>query len=190
MKATVSVFGIVLSWATCASGFQGIPQSRRWAVPGGPRGHGFAASDDGDSDFPPSEEEYSGSVDWDAEWKKVVSSEEDGVNRPGKDYYKSEAEIAAIKAINKASEKAADVGSSLGNAMPGIPSIGSLSGDWKVRGAGSKRRRPFGRDGDHGCSLAPASAKFWIGILAVVSIGLAVISAPSADIDPSISYYI
>ena len=71
-------------------------------------------------------------MDWDAEWKKVVANEgkvEGGGDRPGKDYYKSEAEIAAIKAVNKASEKAAEVGSSVGNSMPDIR---SLSGDWKV----------------------------------------------------------
>jgi hypothetical protein len=63
------------------------------------------------SDFPPEEEltaEYKGSVDWDAEWKKVVqsggsvktSTTTGGAERPGKDYYKSEAEIAAIVRTN------------------------------------------------------------------------------------------
>lgn len=85
-------------------------------------------------DFPPEEEsdEYTGSVDWDAEWKKVVADEGklSGAERPGKDFYKSEAEIAAIKAANKAAEKVGNVGSSVSNAMP---DMGSLSGDWKVR---------------------------------------------------------
>lgn len=53
-------------------------------------------------DFPLDEtDEYSGSVDWDAEWKKVV--EKGGVassDRPGKGYYKSEAEIAAIVSLD------------------------------------------------------------------------------------------
>lgn len=85
-------------------------------------------------DFPQEEgaEEYTGSVDWDAEWKKVVASEgrlADGSERPGRDFYKSEAEIAAIKAANKAAEKAAEAGSNVANSMPDIR---SLSGDWKV----------------------------------------------------------
>ena len=55
------------------------------------------------SDFPPEEETaeaYTGSVDWDAEWKKVVKN--GGVargDRPGKEFYKSEAEIAAIVSL-------------------------------------------------------------------------------------------
>lgn len=59
------------------------------------------------SDFPPEEEttagEYKGSVDWDAEWKKVVqrggtaaTASGEKIDRPGKEFYKSEAEIAAI----------------------------------------------------------------------------------------------
>ena len=44
-------------------------------------------------------------VTWigDAEWKKVVESKAKK-ERPGKDFYKSDAEIAAIKAANKAQE--------------------------------------------------------------------------------------
>jgi hypothetical protein len=52
-----------------------------------------------DSDFPPDEEtaEYKGTVDWDAEWKKVVKNGgTTRADRPGKEFYKSEAEIAAI----------------------------------------------------------------------------------------------
>jgi hypothetical protein len=55
-----------------------------------------------DGFIPPEEQldskDYTGSVDWDAEWKKVVKNQ-DAMNtrdRPGKDFYKSEAEIAAI----------------------------------------------------------------------------------------------
>lgn len=84
-------------------------------------------------DFPPEEaEEYTGTVDWDAEWKKVVASEgktPSGSARPGKDFYKSEAEIAAIKAANKAAERAAEASSSVLNSLPDVR---SLSGDWKV----------------------------------------------------------
>jgi hypothetical protein len=82
-------------------------------------------------DFPPEEqEEYTGSVDWDAEWKKVVASEgKSSTDRPGKDFYKSEAEIAAIKAANKAAEQAALASRTVASSMPDIR---SLSGDWKV----------------------------------------------------------
>jgi hypothetical protein len=54
----------------------------------------------GDDGFVPAEEQsvdYTGSVDWDAEWKKVVKNQDRiARDRPGKDFYKSEAEIAAI----------------------------------------------------------------------------------------------
>lgn len=51
--------------------------------------------------FLPTEErsvdDYTGKVDWDAEWKKVAKNNDQlRTNRPGKDFYKSDAEIAAI----------------------------------------------------------------------------------------------
>jgi hypothetical protein len=119
-----------------------------------------------DGDMPPEEStEYTGSVDWDAEWKKVVANEgkiKGGVERPGKDFYKSEAEIAAIKAANSATEKIVDVTASVSNALPDIR---SLSGDWK----------------------------FWIAILALVSVGLSVLTAPGNVVPTGLqgdSYYI
>lgn len=102
------------------------------------------------SDLPPEEStEYTGSIDWDAEWKKVVANEGKVVktDRPGRDFYKSEAEIAAIKAANKANEQISSVGS---NVSKSLPDIRSLSGDWR----------------------------FWIAILAIVSVGLSVLTAP------------
>jgi hypothetical protein len=104
------------------------------------------------SDLPPPDEstEYTGSVDWDAEWKKVVANEgklRDGSSRPGRDFYKSEAEIAAIKAANKATEQISKAGSTVSNSLPDIR---SLSGDWR----------------------------FWIALLALVSVGISVLTAP------------
>ena len=58
---------------------------------------------------------------------------------------KSEAEISAIKAANKASENVVKVASNI----PSVPSFNSVKNDWK----------------------------FWVGILAVVSIGFSLISA-------------
>lgn len=89
------------------------------------------------SDFPPEEgtggDGYTGSVDWDAEWKKVVKNkalvEE---NRPGKDYYKSEAEIAAIKAANRATKQVDRVAERVASNMPSLPTWNSVKGDWKV----------------------------------------------------------
>ena len=110
------------------------------------------ASDDGDDEsleIPPAEE-YTGSVDWDEEWKKVVKNEgklDTGKERPGSTYYKSEAEIAAIKAANAATKKVSEATSSVSKV---IPDIRSLSGDWK----------------------------FWIALLAILSIGVSVLSAP------------
>lgn len=58
---------------------------------------------------------------------------------------KSDAEITAIKAANKASEKVAQVASGI----PSVPSFDSVKNDWK----------------------------FWVGILALVSVGVSLISA-------------
>mmetsp|Transcript_55162 Transcript_55162/g.134037 ORF Transcript_55162/g.134037 Transcript_55162/m.134037 type:complete len:181 (+) Transcript_55162:82-624(+) len=112
------------------------------------------ASDDGDDEsleIPPAEE-YTGSVDWDAEWKKVVKNDDPskldtGKERPGSTYYKSEAEIAAIKTANAATKKVSEATSSVSKV---IPDIRSLSGDWK----------------------------FWVATLAIISIGISVLSAP------------
>jgi uncharacterized protein YdeI (BOF family) len=97
----------------------------------------------GGDDFPPEEEseEFTGSVDWDAEWKKVVATDHgklpSGEQRPpGRDFYESEAEIVTIQAAkNKASdEKVVDVTSVISsvdnNTMP--DTMRSLAGDWKV----------------------------------------------------------
>ena len=104
-----------------------------------------------DDDFPPDEStEYSGSVDWDAEWKKVVEKDgqlESGAERPGKDFYKSEAEIAAIKAANTATQTVSESANTVANSLP---DMGSMSGDWR----------------------------FWIGIIALISVGLSLLSAP------------
>ena len=59
----------------------------------------------------------------------VASEGKISTDRPGKDFYKSEAEIAAIKAANKAAEQAALASRNVSNL---VPDIRSLSGDWKV----------------------------------------------------------
>ena len=86
---------------------------------------------------------------------KVVDNDgklEGGAERPGKDFYKSEAEIAYIKAVNKSTKKVAEAANSL-------PDMGSLSGDWR----------------------------FWIGILALISVGLSLLTAPPADVTSGLS---
>jgi hypothetical protein len=122
----------LLALIGAVSGFSSIQAARvQFGLSGRASSKLFLAKVGGDQgDFPP-EEEFSGSVDWDAEWKKVVATEgklKTG-ERPGRDFYKSEAEIATIKAANKASEKVVDVGVSVSNAMPDMR---SLAGDWKV----------------------------------------------------------
>ena len=92
----------------------------------------MALKKDDDDDIPQEEmigsASYQSSVDWDAEWKKVVDDQKQGkaVERPGTGYYKSEAEIKAIQTANKAAREAAKVQASL-------PSWQMLKGDWKVR---------------------------------------------------------
>lgn len=103
----------------------------------------------------PSEEEvvgeqYEGSVDWDAEWKKVVENQDQPATRPGN--YKSQAEIAVTQATNKVAKNVYDASREMKESIPKAPSIRSLQGDWR----------------------------FWIGILVVVSFGLSILSATSA----------
>merc|ERR1712087_116963 len=79
-------------------------------------------------DLPPpmDDGEYSGNVDWDAEWKKVVSDQGKQKKRPDPKY-KSEAEIAVIKAVNKVAKKTVDAS----NQVPNIRIEGSLTSDWR-----------------------------------------------------------
>jgi hypothetical protein len=110
-------------------------------------------------DFSEETGEYSGSVDWDAEWKKVVKSKGSPTkSRPGKDYYKSEAEIAAIRVANEAQKQVNTVQDKI--TLPEVPSWDSVKGDWK----------------------------FWLGALAVISVGISLISAVGTDYgSPSVS---
>jgi hypothetical protein len=117
---------------------------------------------EGNDDLDLDNSEYTGDIDWDAEWKNVVKNKDKPQQRPGKEFYKSEAEVAAIRAANKAAEQANKTKSSI----PEIPSFRSVKGDWK----------------------------FWIGVIALVSVGLSVLSASGSGGAPSISspdsYYI
>lgn len=94
-------------------------------------------------------EQYEGSVDWDAEWKKVVENRDQPSKRPGN--YKSQAEIAVTKATNKVAKNVYDASKEMKESLPSTPSIRSLQGDWR----------------------------FWIGILVIVSFGLSILSATS-----------
>ena len=60
-------------------------------------------SDEGDTT--PSGDSYEGEIDWDAEWKKVVEQKGQNIDRPGKDFYKNDAQKAAAKATRVASEQ-------------------------------------------------------------------------------------
>jgi hypothetical protein len=97
-------------------------------------------------DFPPPRDEEV-SVDWDAEWKKVVANQDQPKQRPGKDFYKSDAEIAVTTTINRSIETVQKQAAKID-----IPSINTatLTSDWR----------------------------FWIAVLAVVSVVTAVMSAP------------
>ena len=80
-------------------------------------------------DIPPGDDDdYKGTIDWDAEWKKVVENKSQPKQRPGQGYYKSDAEIAVTKVVNKASQKAVDASKN----FPRIRVNGDLSRDWRV----------------------------------------------------------
>lgn len=95
-------------------------------------------------------EQYEGTVDWDAEWKKVVEDRDQPKERPGN--YKTQAEIAAIKATNKVAKNVYDASREAKAKLPSASSFRSLQGDWR----------------------------FWIGILLIVSFGLSLLSATSS----------
>lgn len=116
-----------------------------------------------DDDFLGGDGEYEGSVDWDEEWKKVVKNKDQPEKRPGN--YKSQAEIAAIKTTNKVAKNVYDASRDLKESMPrapSLPNIRSLSGDWK----------------------------FWIGMIAIVSFGFAIISVSGQTTIVNDSFYI
>lgn len=96
-------------------------------------------------------DQYEGSVDWDAEWQKVVKDQDQPSKRPGE--YKTQVEIAAIKATNKVAKNVFDASQEVKSNLPKAPSIRSLQGDWR----------------------------FWIGILVIVSFGLSLLTATSVQ---------
>mmetsp|Transcript_30304 Transcript_30304/g.44261 ORF Transcript_30304/g.44261 Transcript_30304/m.44261 type:complete len:173 (-) Transcript_30304:359-877(-) len=96
------------------------------------------------------DEDFESEVDWDAEWKKVVENKNQPASRPGKDFYKSETEIKVIQATNKAVEGAQQqIKKVQKKVVIQTPTIRSLQGDWK----------------------------FWIAILAILSVGTSLIAA-------------
>lgn len=105
-------------------------------------------------------DKYEGSVDWDAEWKKVVNDQNQPAERPGK--YKSQVEISAIKATNKVAKNVYDASKDMKASMPSPPSIRSLQGDWR----------------------------FWIGIIVILSFGLSILTATSMQAPANDSFYI
>mmetsp|Transcript_19521 Transcript_19521/g.27594 ORF Transcript_19521/g.27594 Transcript_19521/m.27594 type:complete len:198 (+) Transcript_19521:93-686(+) len=97
-------------------------------------------------------------TDWDAEWQKVVKNQGQPAERPGRDFYKSDAEIAAIKATRKVQRVQAQI------PAPSM-SWNTLKND----------------------------PKFWIAIIAVISIGSALIGAsggPGPESYTGDSYYV
>jgi hypothetical protein len=96
-------------------------------------GSSSSSSGGGDVPAPPPEElilepQYESKIDWDAEWKKVKKNQGQPSERPGKNFYKSEAELAAIRAANRAASELNKKASFLSS----VPSFDSLKGDWKV----------------------------------------------------------
>lgn len=96
----------------------------------------------------PKGDNYEGDIDWDAEWAKVVKEKGANSDRPGKDFYKNDAQRAALKATKAASEQ--------------IQKVKIVKPDVNLR-------------------MLTGDAKFWIAILAIISVGLALITAPDTS---------
>jgi hypothetical protein len=152
---------LLLTIVAIASGFAPVPHHSSSSV--STRSSSFLKL----SAPPPSEEDFpsniggdadDSSVDWDAEWKKVVKNKDQPRDRPGTEFYKSDAEVSVTKVVNRAAD-------TVRKTSMQIPPLSSLTGDWR----------------------------FWIGILAFVSVASAVIGAPqdmASSAGPADSYYI
>lgn len=121
-------------------------------------------NNDFDSDFPPPSDNDDDGVDWDAEWKKVVANKDQPKQRPGQDFYKSEAEIVVTKTVNRSIETVQKKVAAATNKMDFSSNMtaAKLTSDWR----------------------------FWIAILAIVSVATAVLSAPPQMPPVDQSYYI
>lgn len=106
--------------------------------------------------------EFESSVDWDAEWSKVVRGDQDSVKRPS-GRAKTDVEIVALRAKKTAADQVLKVkgeARNLKNQVKRQANWRSLQGDWK----------------------------FWVGVLAIVSVATSLISASGQTIsnnDPS-----
>lgn len=111
-----------------------------------------SSSSSSSSDFIPSGDSYTGDIDWDGEWKKVVEQrgqKQIKAKRPGQ--YKSEVEIAATKVTRAAQDQVLKTVKVIKQQSPSY----GMDMDWKK------------------------DPKVWIGILALISVALAVWTAPS-----------
>ena len=181
--------------STCQSAALQRSYHRWQAVAGGDEEAANSNKAKEDSDFSDFDEaktgDYTGSVDWDAEWKKVMENQGQPEQRPGKGYYKSEAELTALRAANQAREKAIQATAQ----MPSMPTWNSVKNDWKVRA------RKY-LDRVYVCRVLSIvlvsfiSWQFWIGVLAAVSVATSLIASAgtSSNILPPTgspdSYYI
>eukprot|EP00816_Leptocylindrus_hargravesii_P007247 CAMPEP_0196801446 /NCGR_PEP_ID=MMETSP1362-20130617/1205_1 /TAXON_ID=163516 /ORGANISM="Leptocylindrus danicus, Strain CCMP1856" /LENGTH=141 /DNA_ID=CAMNT_0042172417 /DNA_START=182 /DNA_END=607 /DNA_ORIENTATION=+ len=106
--------------------------------------------------------DFESSVDWDAEWSKVVRGDQDSVKRPS-GRAKSDVEIAALRAKKTAAEQVLKVkgeARNLKNQVQRQANWRSLQGDWK----------------------------FWVGVLAIISVATSLLSASGqsySNNDPS-----
>mmetsp|Transcript_24940 Transcript_24940/g.51042 ORF Transcript_24940/g.51042 Transcript_24940/m.51042 type:complete len:204 (+) Transcript_24940:87-698(+) len=101
------------------------------------KNNGGSGSGSGEPEFVVGDnDDYSGDVDWDSEWQKVVREQNAGggkkeQQRPGKDFYKSDLERKAIRATNRVAEQVTKVKVQAPDFK--VPEIRSLQGDWRVR---------------------------------------------------------
>lgn len=159
--AMISAIVAITVVRDCASFPTSLPLRRRAtaALRGAPSFLSSSSSNDNDdfpSDFPPPDEEnYEGEVDWDEEWKKVVSNQDQPKKRPMGNY-KSDVEIAATKVKRSAEAKLDEVRQSASF------DFRSVRGDWK----------------------------FWIGVLAVISVGSSLIAGAGQVPYTDDSFYI
>jgi hypothetical protein len=78
-------------------------------------------------------ESYSSSIDWDAEWKKVVENKDQPAKRPNPVSDRSELEIRATIAKNRVAKNVFDASNEMKRSVQrNAPSWSSLQGDWRV----------------------------------------------------------
>lgn len=126
-----------------------------------PNKGGSGGNNDDDFDMMRGGETYEGDIDWDAEWKKVVAEKGSSPSSSSK-APRPGSDFYKNDVEKAVSKTTRAVQDAIPDVKVEIPSVRSLQGD----------------------------TKFWFGILALISVGTALISASNQSVYSNDSFYI